>query len=44
MNDAISELENTNLTDPFSRVIELIEKRTMAATEAGEEERNAFSA
>jgi hypothetical protein len=42
MNDAISELENTNLTDPFSRVIELIEKRTTAATEAGEEERSAF--
>src|ERR1700730_1204466 len=42
MNDAISVLENTNLTDPFSRVIELIEKRTTAATEAGEEERSAF--
>jgi hypothetical protein len=40
--DAISELENTNPTDPLSRVIELIEKRTAAATEAGEEESKAF--
>jgi len=40
--DAISELEDTNPTDPRSRVIELIEKRTEAATEAGEEERTAF--
>jgi hypothetical protein len=40
--DAILELENTNPTDPLSRVIELIEKRTAAATEAAEEERKAF--
>ena len=39
---AISELENTNPTDPRSRIIKLIEKRPEAATEAGEEERTAF--
>jgi hypothetical protein len=39
---AISELEITNPTDPLSRVIELIEKRTAAATEAGEEEKRLF--
>lgn len=38
----ISKLEHSNPTDPLSRVIELIEKRTAAATEAGEEEKKAF--
>jgi hypothetical protein len=40
--DVIFKLPNTNLTDPFSRVTELIEKRIAAATAAGEEERRAF--
>jgi len=39
---AISKLENTNPTDPLSRIIELIEKRTAAASEAGEEEKKAI--
>jgi hypothetical protein len=39
---AISKLEITNPTDPLSRIIELVEKRTAAASEAGEEEKKAF--
>jgi hypothetical protein len=38
----LDELEIISPTDPFSRVLELIEKRTAAATDAGEEERKAF--
>jgi len=38
----VAELEIGDAVDPLSRIIELIEKRTAAATEAGEEEGKAF--
>jgi hypothetical protein len=40
--ETIAELKNGNTSSPVSRIIELVEKRTAAAGEAGEEEQEAF--